>query len=528
MRLRTKILLILAAFLVLYFGTVYLVRRLAIDPTLTRFEQGYALQDAERAHHALGMEVERLHALVSDWRMWDAVRDGAAGRDPSFPDRRMGLDLRQEFRIDIIRIVAPDGALRWARSEHHRTGELIESPDISVPDAGQPAAGLWISDAGILAVATAPVAPIDADGSSPGTLLIGRVLDEASMQQLSDVSGIRLRIYPADHAPPIDPRSILPTPEAMTATGVRFFEFEDGELGTRIPADDMLGRPALILETRMDRAIHVIGLRTGRILVLSLVALGVLAGIALLIALALLVTRPVDRLVKHLLVIRAGDYLTARLPFRSRDEIGQLADEFNSMLGRLQEDHERRLEAEQALRDSESRYRRLAIHDDLTGLYNTRFLYESLERLLARCEQNDEPFSLLFIDIDRFKQVVDTYGHLHGSQAIAEVARVLTEHLEEPCYGVSYGGDEYVLVLPGYDKAAALGKAEELRARIADHVFLTERDLRVRLTISLGVANYPEDARDMAGVLALADAALFYVKGRGRNSVGESPPGTGS
>lgn len=179
-----------------------------------------------------------------------------------------------------------------------------------------------------------------------------------------------------------------------------------------------------------------------------------------------------------------------------------------------------RKRAEQALRASEERYRHLSVHDNLTGLFNTRYLYQSLESLIASCSRAGECFSLLFVDLDCFKSVVDTYGHLNGSRAIQEVARTIQGALKEPAYAVAYAGDEFIVVLPGAGKEEALAKAEELRSRIAAHTYLTSRGHAVKLTASFGVSTYPDDAANLEELLSLADHALFDIKQRGRNAVG--------
>ena len=173
--------------------------------------------------------------------------------------------------------------------------------------------------------------------------------------------------------------------------------------------------------------------------------------------------------------------------------------------------------SQQELKASRARYRDLSYRDDLTGFHNTRFLYKNLETQLEK--HPERPLSVVFIDIDRFKQVVDTHGHLNGSRAIAELAAVIKPLLPKEGFGVSYGGDEFVLVLPGCDSAAGRELAERFREAIAANRFLTTQDLCLRLTVSSGVAAYPEDARSMVDLLGNADHALFASKRLGRNTV---------
>jgi diguanylate cyclase (GGDEF)-like protein len=189
---------------------------------------------------------------------------------------------------------------------------------------------------------------------------------------------------------------------------------------------------------------------------------------------------------------------------------------------RLQQEMSERIKAEEELKQSEANYRYLSLHDNLTGLYNTRHLYRSLEELIAEGRRQGNTFSLIFFDIDNFKRVVDNHGHLNGSKALAEVAAVMDSCLADPAYGVAYGGDEFVTVLPGHDKTQALNKAREIRSRLLETVFLPGVASGVRLQASFGVSTYPDDAEDITAMLARADQAMFNVKCRGKNAVGNT------
>ena len=176
--------------------------------------------------------------------------------------------------------------------------------------------------------------------------------------------------------------------------------------------------------------------------------------------------------------------------------------------------------AEDKLRLSRERFRHLANRDSLTNLYNTRYLYKALDRLITKSNKNAEPFSLVFLDMDNFKHVVDTYGHLNGSRALKEVARTLGDGVSEPAFGVAYGGDEFVLVLPKTGKEGALEKIRAIRARMKETVYLEKNGLKVHLSASFGIATFPDDAEDRKGLLALADEAMFRIKSRGKDAVG--------
>ncbi len=184
-------------------------------------------------------------------------------------------------------------------------------------------------------------------------------------------------------------------------------------------------------------------------------------------------------------------------------------------------DISQRKKAEDALRESERRFRDQALRDGLTGLYNQRYLYQSLAVWIDSAKNSDTPISVIFMDLDHFKTIVDTHGHLNGSRAIRKVAGTIGKCLEEPAFAVAYAGDEFVMVLPGMDQRQALQKASEIRASVINTVYVLDQDIEVRLRASFGIATFPQHATDLNGLIAAADHALFAIKAAGKDAIGQ-------
>ncbi|MGE3705862.1 MAG: diguanylate cyclase, partial [Vicinamibacterales bacterium] len=161
----------------------------------------------------------------------------------------------------------------------------------------------------------------------------------------------------------------------------------------------------------------------------------------------------------------------------------------------------------------------LSVTDDLTSLYNSRYLNQVLRRETKRASRNGRPLSLLFIDLDGFKAVNDTHGHLCGSRALVEAAAVIRGSARETDVVARFGGDEFALVLPdtGADGAYAVG--ERIRERLAAHQFLAADGLNLRLTASVGVATLPDAADSSEELMHAADAAMYRVKDGGKNGI---------
>ncbi|HEV2577962.1 MAG TPA: sensor domain-containing diguanylate cyclase [Acidobacteriaceae bacterium] len=171
----------------------------------------------------------------------------------------------------------------------------------------------------------------------------------------------------------------------------------------------------------------------------------------------------------------------------------------------------------------------LTITDDCTGLFNSRYLYTMLENEIAA--ENDprvipiKPhFSLLFLDLDHFKSVNDTHGHLVGSRLLAEVGNVIKRTLGPAHAGFRYGGDEFVALLRGLDKPAATEVAEKLREAIITNAFLSGEGLGLRLTASFGLATYPQDGDTLHSIIRSADTMMYHAKARGRDQIAIADP----
>jgi diguanylate cyclase (GGDEF)-like protein len=162
----------------------------------------------------------------------------------------------------------------------------------------------------------------------------------------------------------------------------------------------------------------------------------------------------------------------------------------------------------------------LTITDDCTGLYNARHLYKVLETEVYRSARFNYEFTVLFIDLDHFKQVNDTHGHLIGSKLLSEIGYLIKAQLRLIDYAFRYGGDEFVILLPQTSKDAALVVARRLRDLLRTSTFCTEEGLNLNVRASIGVATFPHDAKTPHDIIRQADEMMYMVKNTTRDNIG--------
>ncbi len=162
---------------------------------------------------------------------------------------------------------------------------------------------------------------------------------------------------------------------------------------------------------------------------------------------------------------------------------------------------------------------RLSQTDDLTKLHNARYLRQYLLNEVKRARRYNSSVTALFLDLDDFKRINDAHGHLVGSHVLMEMAMIILSSVRDTDVVARYGGDEFVIVLPETDLEFAARVAERVREKISGHAFTGGRRLRLSLTASFGVANFPDHAQSPQQLVAYADAAMYEAKAARKNCV---------
>lgn len=321
------------------------------------------------------------------------------------------------------------------------------------------------------------------------------------------------------------------TGKLKSSTGVGGFSVQDLlERGIRVK-DEIVGFVNVgISDTHLEEGF--VKMKQG-IIIYTLIILGI--GVILSMMFANKIVSPVRELSRVASAIAGGD-LEQRVSYFSDDEIGDLAVVFNKMsedlktsreeienysknLEQMVEERTNELEkANEELEETKELYRKLSVIDGLTGVYNRRYFDEVLGKEFERVKRYSRPISLLMIDLDHFKKFNDTYGHPAGDYILKELAKLLSKFVRTVDFVSRYGGEEFMIILFETEKKDAIRSAERLVKLVDQKRFSSFENLpELHLTISVGLATYPEDARIKEDLIKKADEALYQAKILGRN-----------
>lgn len=253
----------------------------------------------------------------------------------------------------------------------------------------------------------------------------------------------------------------------------------------------------------------------GRMRRLSIVvgALSLCFAVLLAFLISRYITRSISKLTHGVRQV-ANRNFTYKVDINSKNEIGELANTFNEMVDQLNS-HRKDLEEKQ------KELELLARTDALTGLNNHRTFMNELTYEIGQAVRHSSPLSVMILDLDNFKHVNDTYGHLIGDRVLLMIAELITKHVRLTDITARYGGDEFCVALPNTTAQGARLVARNLREEIADKEFSADGAAPFHVTCSIGLAQFHKDMKNSLVILKFADQALYKAKSAGRNRVKE-------
>lgn len=443
---------------------------------------------------------------------------------------RQSVVVRERFHLDQVIVLNSERQVRANAAPSGLESIHIRAPDLLLPCRVPTRHLATYEELNLLIVCT----PIQSNSQQPTVSTVGHVYTILDMQSLL----VRTR----------QALELVAVPQlAGTASTV---ETTTSNLSAASPEDIQQQRIAVALAdgqvevmlTVESRAINEIVNAGFRVMWISSALTLVLSVIITILVARRMLTGPLVRLTAVTEQVAEGD-LNARARVESRDEIGRLATTFNATTAQLQElvqrleqrvaqrtaelsnaneqlrqEIQERKRAEEQIQRQQYELERLAITDELTSLYNRRQFFVLSEHALSHARHTGHLISVIMLDMDHFKQINDTHGHACGDYVLQAMAERFKGGLRETDILGRYGGEEFVVLLPDTDVAAAYTIAERLRADV-EQTPIQADELLLRVTISIGIASAAGGMLTLTELLARADYALYEAKRGGRNRV---------
>jgi diguanylate cyclase (GGDEF)-like protein len=531
MTIRNKVFLIVLVLFATLGVADFFIQRYVIYPSFLDLEHHEAGENLQRIFHAIDRESYHLEKFCRDWATWDDSYDFMTSGSEDFVSSNLNDDALDNISLNLMIFCDNNGTIIWSRGRdfvHKKTISIDLLAAGKIPtdhllfdvqpseEGGKGKNGVFNTEKGPLLFATREILRSDGTGPGKGFLILGRFLDETMLKALKDQTRIPFEVvYPFRNADVLCNTSGI---KPMRIDKLDYFTQHEGEYVKACAAyRDAAGEALFGVQYLFPREITRKGIASIRYASILVIASGAIVLVMLNVLLQAVVLRPLQNLTRHAARLQGeGDY-SLRLNLERSDEVGVLANSFDTMVQTINDRTEE-------LKRANEKLTQLSLRDAMTGIANRRMLDIYLKQEWRRAMRDQTPISFIFADVDFFKNYNDAHGHPQGDQCLIAVAAVMQGQLQRPAdLAARYGGEEFAVILPDTDAAGAAHIAEMLRQAVLDLRMEHASATGPFVTISLGLVTMIPPIEDGDGGMPLlfqgADQALYEAKKSGRNRV---------
>lgn len=513
MKLRQKAVLVILVMTSILFAVFYFTSRVLVLSGFTSLEQSEANEDMNRALYAIHTELNELENFVADYAIWNDTYQFVVKPYPNGVENTPYIQSNYvdttytSLRLNLIAMFNQEGSLVYGKMYRSKSGQqplpssvysLVKAPRFRLLVHNGPKdwhEGIIMLPQGPMLVASEPILTSNMQGPLHGAMIFGRFLDSAELALLSRQSGLSLGEIPLTQMPSITGAVALTQNEKIPFSVV---DASENQLKAYAEYPDVSGQPAFVMQMNESRIIYNKGFELLRYFEVFLLVLSVVYGGCTLLFLDWTVLRRVRRFAQSIRKIDDEPNDKAVVNVDGTDELGQLQRAFNGLMVRLGA--------------SRKRIWHQAYHDSLTGLANRNKFYILMEDALRSMDRGNHGFAILFIDIDRFKQINDRYGHDIGDMLLCAIARRLEETVGNHGVAVRLGGDEFLAL---WWDAKTEQEAESIREHVQTVMkepYRLRDDLIFQIGTSVGVGLYPKDGIELEMLVKKADRDMYKRK----------------
>lgn len=550
MKIRNKILIATALMWVGFILITYAVSRYYLLDSFLKIEHNAVNHNLDRVDGALNEVSHSLYTFTADWAHWNGSYNFVLGKNPQFVADNLVMNVYTNSTINLLTYWNKSGKLIFGTAVDTNSKKLIPFPAnlnqylhpgsalLNRTDLDHDMRGYILFGDKIMFVAASAITTGEKSKPSVGALVTGRLLSPEVLNKIASISQTKLQLYTNNE---IIGNSLLTQNLDKTIKN-------DGHFYQPLDADnlegftllsDINGKPIGYVRMVQPRVVYLTGLHAIQYYLIMFTLLGIAFSILMLALLRTLVIHRLEKLDMQVAEIRANHTMNQRVNVDGADELSSVAAEFNAMLDTLQNSQDRlehhvlerteelqqankklqdeiadRKTVEKELTEHKEHLVKLAHYDNLTTLPNRIFFNEIFSKALSHATRNKKALAVLFIDIDRFKNINDALGHETGDQVLKEIAMRLSGILRPGDVLARLGGDEFILLLNDIDQAKfASAVAEELLHACMKPVVVSGHEFY--LTASVGISVFPRDGTSLEDLQRNADMAMYKAKRSG-------------
>jgi diguanylate cyclase (GGDEF)-like protein len=519
---------------------IYLVLNSIMLNKINLLEERYAREHVMRVEKAIQHDEHNMADILTDWAIWDDTYDYIHSHDEQYVKANLGYNTFSDLDLDLMAFIDEEGHYIYAgesdQADKNNKGindvsssfvdYIANSPILKNQDPSYRLQGIIMVENRPMVIAVSPILKTDGEGPIRGHIIIGTYIDEDKISALSEQLDVGLELKLLENQKSFN-ESVSQSDEAPVEVNL----LSESEIAGYFIVDDIYGQPVLQMEVKTDRSIHTIGQNAIRITLLVLVGLFFVFLVIILSFLDHSVLRRLGKLSGEIRTIGSKKEFSRRLkPPAADDELTAVAKDINAMLDALEGAQNQIKHNEEQLKianenlqheigerkQAQEDIKYVAYHDYLTELPNRVLGTKLLNRAVDRAGETEGILAVLFLDIDGFKLVNDSMGHVVGDRLLKEVAARLQKTLRVTDVVARFGGDEFIVLLEDIKNAAGVEQIADKIVRCFRSSFsLNDQDVFV--TTSIGIAIYPHDGKTADALIKNADIAMYKAKESGKN-----------
>lgn len=551
MKLRNKVLIAISLAWILFLAFTYIGSKVFLMQSFLALEQDRAKKDLGRIDQALDQINYSLYTFTSDWSHWNDLYYFMQGTNPAFVPNNLNMTAYVNSHINLMTFWNKQGKLVVGSAIDTDKGKLVAFPKglekyiypgsllLDRKDVNKDLRSYSLVSSGILMIAAAAITDGDKQLPPLGVAVFGRLLDPGYMKQIAETTKVDVKLFLLDE--------IQQSQELK-----EFFDIisnqKDGHYSTPINNDllqgytiikDVSGKPIGMFRMIAPRSIYLTGVKAINYYLIVFIALGILFSILMLWLLRVLIIKRLERLDKEVADIGEKGTIKQRVDASGSDELSSVSIEINHMLDIIQASHEQlenrveertqelkktNIQLQQEITERKSVERELVIHkehlvrlahyDSLTSLPNRVFFNEILNKAISHAKRHNRVLAILFVDLDRFKNINDALGHSTGDLVLKEMGNRFIGILRAGDILARLGGDEFIILLNDIGHPKFAGPVAEKILQLSSQVVKVDSH-EFYITSSVGISVFPSDGQSLENLQKNADLAMYKAKRSG-------------